>query len=366
MLGTSQKRASIDEAIDRTSAVRCGPLRRRHSGTCHWPRPNLARSRGMRLYRLDNRAGISSAIIRLLETDYMVGKLMGHLRLKDVDIVAGGLLAQTGAVIVDDIRNPAVDLRRCRWQRPIQGAARAGGRRTCRLRPFAHADVGRTRVMNDQEIDIVLRRYTERLARARSCSRGAWLDEGTAQAPVPPSAAAWNLTTEQLLDFGCGFGDMYDYCREHLPQVSYQGFDLNPALVAAGRQRYPEAHLSAGIALRDGSARPVGRDRRFRTVQLSPDGQLGFIEAMFDLFARHARIGFAANFLSDRVDYRLDHTYHADPVKVLDLRTAYSNRVMLRNDYMPFEFTLYVDFRRDFDKTHVVYPEFMPYVDVDD
>ncbi|PYR48568.1 MAG: hypothetical protein DMF89_15310 [Acidobacteria bacterium] len=91
-----------------------------------------------------------------------------------------------------------------------------------------------------------------------------------------------------------------------------------------------------------------------------------FIQAMFDLFARHARMGFAANFLSDRVDYRLDHTYHADPAKVLDLAYRYSNRVMLRNDYMPFEFTLYVDLRREFDKTRVVYPEFITLVDVDD
>jgi hypothetical protein len=67
-----------------------------------------ARARGLRLYRLDNRAGVSSAIVRLLETDFMVGKLMGHLRVKGVDIVAGGLLAPPGAVIVDDIRNPAV------------------------------------------------------------------------------------------------------------------------------------------------------------------------------------------------------------------------------------------------------------------
>ena len=38
----------------------------------------------------------------------MVGKLMGHLRVKGVDIVAGGMLAPPGAVIVDDIRDPAV------------------------------------------------------------------------------------------------------------------------------------------------------------------------------------------------------------------------------------------------------------------
>ena len=39
------------------------------------------------------------------------------------------------------------------------------------------------------------------------------------------------------------------------------------------------------------------------------------------------------------------------------------SRVMLRNDYMPFEFTVYVDLRSDFDKARVVFPEFLPYID---
>ncbi|PYR48570.1 MAG: hypothetical protein DMF89_15320 [Acidobacteria bacterium] len=107
VLGTSQKRESIGAAIVERlpagSAVYDVGLGNLSSGAA-----DLARSRGMRLYRLDNRAGISSAIIRLLETDYMVGKLMGHLRLKNVDIVAGGLLAPTGAVIVDDIHSPSL------------------------------------------------------------------------------------------------------------------------------------------------------------------------------------------------------------------------------------------------------------------
>ena len=48
---------------------------------------------------------------------------------------------------------------------------------------------------------------------------------------------------------------------------------------------------------------------------------------------------------------------------MLELGYRYSNRVMLRNDYMPFEFTVYVDLRRDFDKAHVVYPEFLSFVE---
>ncbi len=62
------------------------------------------------------------------------------------------------------------------------------------------------------------------------------------------------------------------------------------------------------------------------------------------------------------MDFRPDDTFHADPARVLALAYRYSNRVMLRNDYMPFEFTVYVDLRRDFNREHVVYPEFMRFV----
>jgi len=107
VLGVAQKRESIDaalvERLPSTAAIY-------DIGLGNLTRDGAARARAcaIRLYRLDNRAGISSAIVRLLETDFMVTRLMGHVRLKNVDIVAGGLLAPPGAVIVDDIRNPSL------------------------------------------------------------------------------------------------------------------------------------------------------------------------------------------------------------------------------------------------------------------
>ncbi len=105
VVGASQKRESVDSAlVERLPAS--AAIYDIGLGNLSLAAADLARARGLRLYRLDNRAGVSSAIVRLLETDYMVDKLMGQLRLKGVDIVAGGLLAPSGAVIVDDIRNP--------------------------------------------------------------------------------------------------------------------------------------------------------------------------------------------------------------------------------------------------------------------
>ncbi len=127
VLGASQKRESIDVSLirrlpDNTSVYDLG------IGNLTLEAAELARSRGFALYRLDNRAGISSAMVRLLETDNMVTKLMGRVRLRNVDVVAGGLLAPAGAVIVDDIRRPTM----------IFGIADGKGR--FRREPFDPAD----------------------------------------------------------------------------------------------------------------------------------------------------------------------------------------------------------------------------------
>jgi SAM-dependent methyltransferase len=216
--------------------------------------------------------------------------------------------------------------------------------------------------MTDEEVRLVLDRYAKRLAALGPVPEALGWTRNRHVLRYHVLLEPWGLTTERLLDFGCGVGDLYAYCREHHPGVQYEGIDLNGALVAAGRERYPDARLSVGNALKD------GLDGRWDVIVASGlfNFKLGnnwaFVEAVFDLFAGAACKGFAANFLSDRVDYRLDDTFHADPTRVLALAYRYSNRVMLRNDYMPFEFTVYVDLRRDFDREHVVYPEFMRFV----
>ena len=172
----------------------------------------------------------------------------------------------------------------------------------------------------------------------------------------------WNLSDESVLDFGCGFGDMYHYCREEYPGVRYYGIDLNPSLIEAGRSRAPEADLRAVNVFRESITDRWDVVVASGVFNLKLDDNWGFIADAFDFFAAHARKGFAANFLSNRVDYELPDTFHTDPPRVLDLAYQHSNRVTLRNDYMPFEFTVYVDLRREFDRDHVVYPEHLPLV----
>jgi hypothetical protein len=107
VLGASQKRVSIDAAL--IARLPAGAaVYDLGIGNLTLEAAELARSRRCGMYRVDNRAGISSAMVRLLETDHLVSRLMGRARLRDVEVAAGGLLAPPGAVIVDDIRRPTM------------------------------------------------------------------------------------------------------------------------------------------------------------------------------------------------------------------------------------------------------------------
>ncbi len=107
VLGAAQKRESIDAGL--IARLPAGAaVYDLGIGNLSLEAADLARSRRFRMYRVDNRAGVSSAMVRLLETDYLVSRVMGRARLRDVEVAAGGLLAPPGAVIVDDIRHPTM------------------------------------------------------------------------------------------------------------------------------------------------------------------------------------------------------------------------------------------------------------------
>ena len=57
---------------------------------------------------------------------------------------------------------------------------------------------------------------------------------------------------------------------------------------------------------------------------------------------RICRKGFAMNFVSDNVDYKTKGLFYSSPEKIFSIAKSMTNRFILRHDYMPFEFTLYV------------------------
>jgi hypothetical protein len=67
---------------------------------------------------------------------------------------------------------------------------------------------------------------------------------------------------------------------------------------------------------------------------------------------------FVMDFLSSKVDYRTDNNFYYDPVKIFEIASKFSKRVILNHSYLPFEFsiTILLDHRVDSDKgTYINY-----------
>lgn len=212
--------------------------------------------------------------------------------------------------------------------------------------------------MNESEKQRVVAAYSERLRKHGYSPKTLGWPKGRHRLRYFILISHWPLAGAEILDFGCGFGDLYAYCREQELGVTYEGIDINPDLISEGRRQHPAAKLSVRDALRDGLVRDYDYVFSSGVHNIKLEDNWSFVKATFELFHRHSRRGFAVNFLSDKVDHRLEHAYHANPGQIVELAYRFSNRITLRNDYMPFEFTLFVDKDQRFDREVAVFDEF--------
>lgn len=155
----------------------------------------------------------------------------------------------------------------------------------------------------------------------------------------------YEFSGRTVLDIGCGFGDLLHTLEEKFdPVASYTGVDLVEPLVKEAGQRWPTHTFITGDFLEitfDGGFDFVVASGVFNH-RLDAINSEEYIEAVMQRAFALCHDGFAFDFLSDKVDYRLEHTYHASPERILGMAYSLSRNVVLRNDYIPFEFSVFV------------------------
>lgn len=216
--------------------------------------------------------------------------------------------------------------------------------------------------MDKKEKQLLMESYNERLQKFGHSSKTLGWTKGRHELRYYILLSHWNLENKSILDFGCGFGDMYGFAKKKGLKINYFGIDINKNLILEGKKAYPDANLEVRDAFEQ------GLDRNYDYILSSGAHNYKIkdnwihIERTFELFNKHSLGGFAMNFLSNKVDYELDDTYHTDPTRLIGLAYNYSNRIVLRNDYMPFEFTVFIDKQNKFDKSVAVYPEYASFI----
>lgn len=156
--------------------------------------------------------------------------------------------------------------------------------------------------------------------------------------------SAFNVEGKSAVDIGCGFGDLRLYLHE-LGGGGYFGVDISSEFIDEAKRLYAdddfarfknidflhdEFNYSADLFFASGTF----------NYKFEHTNNYDFIKSCMTKAYKLANEGLAFDFLSDKVDWKYDHAWYSNPSVILEMAYELSRNVILRNDYMPFEFSV--------------------------
>lgn len=176
----------------------------------------------------------------------------------------------------------------------------------------------------------------------------------------------WNLSEQRILDFGCGFGALKDYLLASKSEnFYYTGIDINKQFIctAADLNKYPRAFFM----VRDILLNPLEEKSVDYAIvsgtfnDYRPDCYEFVKNILYELDLLTIK-GIAVNFLSCYADVKYDHASYFDPSKILEIAYSISKNVLLRNDYMPYEFSIIINKNYSVDPKLTVYNNYLSFL----
>lgn len=154
-------------------------------------------------------------------------------------------------------------------------------------------------------------------------------------------AAVGLFEGSSVLDVGCGLGDFYAWQKAQGLGLNYEGIDLTPGMVETAKQRFPEVTFRVSDVLHE----PAG-EHDFIIASgifyLRRHDPVGFLERMISTLFSSCRLGLAFNSLSAWSPAQNNDEFYADPLRTLEFCRTLTPWVVLRHDYHPGDFTIYL------------------------
>ncbi len=209
----------------------------------------------------------------------------------------------------------------------------------------------------------VVARYSERFEKyGYSQLAVGWGAKGRQELRFGILHDGFNFLGKRILDLGAGFGDFFKFIGSRKP-ASYVGLELTPDLVAEGlklhgNNRGFELRCVDLTSLEEFPECDIAVASGLFNFKLANGRNYEFIESVLRKAHLAATDGVAVNFITDRVDYREELIFNSQPERILEIALSISRNVVMRFDYMPFEFTVYIYRDDSFDRSDAIFSRF--------
>lgn len=210
-----------------------------------------------------------------------------------------------------------------------------------------------------KDIDSVINRYTKRYSEFGYSPKSLGWDKGKQDVRFDILSSQYNFENKHVLDIGCGFGDFNKILAKKTRNYKYTGVELVEALYLEAKTQ------NSGDNIEFINANFLDFDEKIIydyaissgvfNYKMLDNNNYEFIEQAIKKILSICKDGLAIDFLSDKVDYQLENTFHSSPEKILSIAYKYSRNIILRNDYMPFEFSLFIFKDDSFEKEDTVF-----------
>jgi SAM-dependent methyltransferase len=202
--------------------------------------------------------------------------------------------------------------------------------------------------MNEHDKKACINRYNERLQKhGYSVKTLGWGGDKARQELRFRTALELVNHTEgkitSVLDVGCGFGDFGEYMSKAGLNIAYKGIDINPTLVKVGKEKYPKLDLSVNdVLLLNNVKYDLVMASGIFSYELKKENIFDYINRMTSKFYEFCNVGVYVDFMSTYVDFKHPNAFHYPEYHAFDLGKRLSKRVVLRNDYLDYEYCLYI------------------------
>lgn len=216
--------------------------------------------------------------------------------------------------------------------------------------------------MDYRDKELIIKRYKERYRDYGYSPRSLGWVRNNQEVRFKALTSLYDFSEKKILDIGCGFGDLIEYFEKRYSGFSYTGIDLVEEFISEAKKKYykkPYVHLLIANILEffPNELFDFAVGSGLFNYKLSYTDNYCFIEEVISKTLSIVKDGVAFDFLSDRVDFYKENLFYNSAEKIISIAYKFSKRFILRNDYMPFEFCLYIFKNEEYNKLTLEYTD---------